>query len=128
MHAVLRLLFGLAVNTCLFAAEPAAYDPLKVPDVKIVSKALDVKDAKRDRVIPVRVYLPLTTQAAPVILFSTASVAHGTTIPTSAIIGPSGVTSWYSCSTRAAMKRCGRMRPWPSGWVRCVARLRRRIT
>ena len=57
-------------STALLAAESTGYDPLKVPDVKIVSKTFDVKDAKRDRTLPVRVYLPQTDKPAPVILFS----------------------------------------------------------
>jgi dienelactone hydrolase len=52
------------------AAETATYDPLKVPTGEIVSKTLDVKDAARDRTLPVRVYLPEKGKPAPVILFS----------------------------------------------------------
>ena len=63
------LLGGLATVTML-GAKVAEYDPLKVPDVAIVSKTYDVKDTDRDRLIPVRVYLPDTTKPAPVILFS----------------------------------------------------------
>ena len=52
------------------SAAPHAYDPLAVPDVRIASLTFDVKDAKRDRIIPLRVYLPEVRQPAPVILFS----------------------------------------------------------
>jgi len=58
------------MTTRLPAAEPDSYDPLKVSDTEIVSKTFDVSDAKRERVLPVRVYLPQTSQPVPVILFS----------------------------------------------------------
>jgi len=64
----LRILAALLVSSLTLKA--GDYNPLKVPDAKIDSKTFDVKDAKRDRVIPVRVYLPATTKPAPVILFS----------------------------------------------------------
>ncbi len=50
-------------------AEPS-YDPLKIPGEKIASVVMEVKDASRDRVIPLRVYLPAGNSPAPVILFS----------------------------------------------------------
>lgn len=56
----------------LFAATAIfAYDPLKLPEA-VLAAPLDfvVQDAKRDRALPVRVYLPATTKAAPVVLFS----------------------------------------------------------
>lgn len=61
----------LAVSSLIFASlfslkAEAVYDPLKVPNVDIVSKTFDV----RDRPLPVRVYLPDATEPAPVILFS----------------------------------------------------------
>ncbi|MES2923808.1 MAG: CocE/NonD family hydrolase [Verrucomicrobiota bacterium] len=56
--------------TGLLTAAPAAYDPLKVADVTIVSKTLEVADAKRARTLPIRIYLPETDKPAPVILFS----------------------------------------------------------
>ncbi|MEO5915437.1 MAG: CocE/NonD family hydrolase [Luteolibacter sp.] len=52
------------------AAQTDAYDPLKVADVTITSKIFDVKDAKRDRTLPVRVYLPESEKPAPVVIFS----------------------------------------------------------
>ena len=48
----------------------STYDPLKIPDEKIASVEMEVKDAGRDRVIPLRVYLPNVKSPAPVILFS----------------------------------------------------------
>jgi predicted dienelactone hydrolase len=46
------------------------YDPLTVSEAKIVSETFEVKDAKRDRMLPIRVYLPETDKPAPVVLFS----------------------------------------------------------
>lgn len=60
---------ALASASPLMAADDA-YDPLKVADVMIVSKTFEAKDAKRDRTLPVRVYLPESDKPAPVILFS----------------------------------------------------------
>jgi predicted dienelactone hydrolase len=51
-------------------APPGDYDPLRVADGEAVSLALSFVDAKRDRTIPVRVYLPATTTPAPVIVWS----------------------------------------------------------
>ena len=65
-----RYLLAPVLVPILFAAEPSSYDPLKVPDAKIESKTLEVKDSKRDRTLPIRVYLPVSEKAAPVILFS----------------------------------------------------------
>lgn len=48
----------------------AAYDPLAVPEGKVESLTFEVKDAVRDRVLPIRVYLPAGKAAAPVVLFS----------------------------------------------------------
>jgi len=49
----------------------AGYDPMTIPD-SFESQTLDVEvtDSKRDRVIPVRVYLPESPSPQPVILFS----------------------------------------------------------
>lgn len=46
------------------------YDPLLTGKEAIKHQDLSVKDAKRDREIPIRVYLPLEKAAAPVLLFS----------------------------------------------------------
>lgn len=54
----------------LTAAELRVYDPLMVTESSIVSLTFDVKDAVRDRIVPVRVYLPGSNKPAPVILFS----------------------------------------------------------
>ncbi|WP_035602846.1 alpha/beta fold hydrolase [Haloferula sp. BvORR071] len=60
----------LIAGSTLFAADPAPYDPLKVPDDKIESQTFEVKDAKRERTLPIRVYLPASEKPAPVVIFS----------------------------------------------------------
>ena len=60
------------LHACLaVAATAAAYDPLKLPGEKLATPVdLTVHDAKRDRDIPIRVFLPTTTSPTPVVLFS----------------------------------------------------------
>lgn len=48
----------------------ADYDPLLTIDVKTEQVDLTIKDGKRSREIPIRVYLPTDKTAAPVVLFS----------------------------------------------------------
>ena len=60
----------MAGSVCPAGAAAHAYDPLDVPDVRIASLTFDVKDAKRERTMPLRVYLPESGKPAPVILFS----------------------------------------------------------
>ena len=60
-----------ALFTCFAVTEIFAYDPLKLPEAALAAPLdFTVQDAKRDRTLPIRVYLPATTQAAPVVLFS----------------------------------------------------------
>lgn len=61
-----------AALACLLLVAPPAYDPLFVADEveAVVPLDLDVRDAARDRTIPVRVRLPMGERPAPVILFS----------------------------------------------------------
>ena len=70
MKILLSSAVAVLASAALWGAETSNYDPLKVPDVEIVSKTFEVKDATRDRTLPVRVYLPTSTKSAPVILFS----------------------------------------------------------
>lgn len=63
-------LLALVSSVGILSADPAAYDPLKVADVAIESTKMEVKDPKRDRTLPIRVYLPKSAQPSPVILFS----------------------------------------------------------
>ncbi len=62
---VFALFISFAVTTAF------AYDPMKVPQVTLAAPLdFTVRDANRDRALPIRVYLPVATQAAPVVLFS----------------------------------------------------------
>ncbi len=70
MKFFLTLLCSSLASAAVLSAELAENDPLKIPDVTIVSKTFDVKDTSRDRVIPIRVYFPPSEKPAPVILFS----------------------------------------------------------
>ncbi len=48
-----------------------AYDPLQLPGEKLAAPVdLTVHDAKRDRDVPIRVFLPVATSPAPVVIFS----------------------------------------------------------
>lgn len=58
------------LSLLLPAKEAAAYDPMRIPEVTIKSQTFEVTDKKRDRVLPLRVYLPASSKPAPVILFS----------------------------------------------------------
>lgn len=66
------LLVGLLLAVCLSAlAEDAKYDPLLVPGAKLPEPVdLIMTDAKRNRDIPIRVYLPAEKSPAAVVLFS----------------------------------------------------------
>ncbi|MDD2601250.1 MAG: dienelactone hydrolase [Kiritimatiellae bacterium] len=62
---------GALLITLLAAGCDGAYDPLKLPaEPQAAGVELSVNDAERQREIPVLVYLPPQTEAAPVILFS----------------------------------------------------------
>ena len=52
------------------AAKPSAYDPLAVGEKDVTSVTFELEDKARDREIPVRVYLPETNKAVPVVIFS----------------------------------------------------------
>lgn len=59
-----------ALSLCALAAD-APYDPIAVPAVTLPAPLdLTVRDAQRQRDIPVRVYLPAGEAPAPVVLFS----------------------------------------------------------
>ena len=62
--------FPLVLLSSALGTEPVPYDPLVVAETKIVTETLEVKDAARNRVLPLRVYLPESKTPAPVILFS----------------------------------------------------------
>jgi len=51
-------------------AEDPAYQPLRIAKDEIASIKLEVSDTKRNRTLPLRVYLPKEAKPVPVILFS----------------------------------------------------------
>lgn len=68
-------LVSLLLAPLLAAQQPEptapAYDPLRVDaNAEVLATPLTVHDAARERDIPIRVYLPAETAAAPVVLFS----------------------------------------------------------
>jgi predicted dienelactone hydrolase len=66
--ACLGSLFSLATEVC---AAAGAYDPLKVdPNFTAQTIDLTVHDTRRNRDIPIRVYLPSSTEPEPLVLFS----------------------------------------------------------
>jgi predicted dienelactone hydrolase len=65
-RAFALLMLSLVTSSRLWAD----YDPLLTADVKTEQVDLGVKDAKRSREIPIRVYLPADKKAAPVVFFS----------------------------------------------------------
>lgn len=69
MKIILAVSAWVLAVSALLKAE-SIYDPLKVSGGEVVSKTFDVTDAKRNRTLPVRVYLPDASDPAPVVLFS----------------------------------------------------------
>lgn len=62
--------FLLLLLATAMTASAAPYDPLAVGKAEVRSETFDVMDVKRERTVPIRIYLPETDQPAPVILFS----------------------------------------------------------
>ncbi len=63
----LTLILSLLVPLTVFSG----YDPLELPEQELPDPIdLTLKDAKRDRKIPIRIWRPRTEEPAPVILFS----------------------------------------------------------
>lgn len=65
MMKLLLLLFATAMT-----ATAATYDPLDVDKSEVRSETFEVRDAERERTIPIRVYFPEADKPAPVIIFS----------------------------------------------------------
>mgnify|MGYP000911766193 CR=1 FL=1 len=66
MKSVVFALFAILAASVVFA-----YDPLKLPEAALTAPLdFTVQDAKRDRALPIRVYLPAAAKPAPVVLFS----------------------------------------------------------
>ncbi len=77
LHKVplMRMLFTvwlllMVSASVLIARSDAAYDPLLVDKYQPAQQDLTVKDGRRSREIPIRVYLPKQKTPAPVVLFS----------------------------------------------------------
>ncbi|UUO07426.1 acetylhydrolase [Blastopirellula sp. J2-11] len=85
----LRPLLALLLLVSSFLAFAAAADETKVRQID-----LEPKDAARDRVVPIRVYLPQTEKPLPVILFS-----HGLggSRENSAYLGNYWASAGYAC-------------------------------
>jgi predicted dienelactone hydrolase len=68
----LRVLLGaLCLHVSAQNTTTGAYDPLALPSVEPVQHLdLSLRDGKRQRDLPLRVYLPPTSAPAPVVLFS----------------------------------------------------------
>ena len=65
------LIFGLLAGWIASGALAENYDPLAIdPKFQARTQELTALDARRNRDIPVRIYLPANDKAAPVILFS----------------------------------------------------------
>ena len=65
------LISFLLAGSILPGAFGKGYDPLAVdPEFRVESRDLTVRDAARNREIPVRIYLPANEKAEPVVLFS----------------------------------------------------------
>jgi predicted dienelactone hydrolase len=71
LHALYLWLLSCSLFLGPLVAQPGVYDPLRVaPSAASETADFVVKDAGRNREIPVRVYLPPGVEAAPVVLFS----------------------------------------------------------
>jgi predicted dienelactone hydrolase len=68
-----RMLMGIVcLGFCVVGNRATAYDPMALPTEKLTTAPVDttVHDTRRNRDLPVRVYLPNATAAAPVVIFS----------------------------------------------------------
>ena len=70
LASMMKFLSLFCVTAMAAVAKPAAYDPLVVGKSEVKSVTFELQDAKRNREVPIRVYLPDTKKPAPVILFS----------------------------------------------------------
>jgi dienelactone hydrolase len=70
MHLWFAVLLLLAISTPAALAQSDKYDPLKMATYQPTQTDLTVKDQKRSREIPIRIYLPKEKIPAAVVLFS----------------------------------------------------------
>ena len=68
----LRIIMAIVMSlVCVLATPAAEYDPLSVgPSFEAEAMEWTVRDAARDRDVPLRIYLPASRAAEPVVLFS----------------------------------------------------------
>lgn len=73
MHrSILVVLFHLLFTVLGFAQEsaPVGYDPTKVSTSHSSVERMELRDEKRDRVVPIKLYIPKEQKPYPVVLFS----------------------------------------------------------
>ena len=68
----LRIIMAIVMSlVCVLATPAAEYDPLSVgPSFEAEAMEWTVRDASRDRDVPLKIYLPASRAAEPVVLFS----------------------------------------------------------
>ena len=123
----MRMLFTVSLllvisASVLIARSDSAYDPLLVDKYQPAQQDLTVKDEKRSREIPIRVYLPKEKLRRRSSCLVTGWVDRAKARPISAIIGRRVVMWRCFCSTRAATIQSGRTNRRPSAWRRCERR------
>ncbi len=109
-----RLFESSLLNQVAASSLRADYAPLLTAKAQPEQKDLVVKDEKRSREIPIRVYLPTGQAAEPVVVFS-----HGLggNREGSAFLGKHWAARGMSqsfCNIQEATTACGRTNPWPS--------------
>lgn len=71
LSAVITILFAAIGASCAAKPQRSDYDPLALPKgVAATHIDLNVSDSSRNRVIPIRVYLPTSKSPEPIVLFS----------------------------------------------------------
>jgi predicted dienelactone hydrolase len=71
MRLLFIVWFLLLVSASALTSQPeTVYDPLLIDKYQPIQQNLTVKDQKRSREIPIRIYLPKEKASAPVVLFS----------------------------------------------------------
>ena len=125
----MRLLFIISLLLMISASAltypspiNSPYDPLLVDKYQPAQIDLTVKDEKRSREIPIRVYLPKEKLRRRSSCLVTGWADRAKARPSSGIIGRRVVMWRCFCSTRAATTQSGRTNRRPSAWERCERR------
>ncbi len=111
---LLQRWFAVLLSYCLFACGDvgrADYDPLVVPAGLPEHRDLTIKDEKRTRDIPIRIYLPGRTEPQPVVIFSPGLGGTAQEANIWGITGRSAAMSWCSSNIPVVTIRCGRISP-----------------